>query len=339
MSRPLRLEHPGAVWHVTSRGNNKMKIYRNDADRKAFLDLVGEAVLRFKWIIHNFALMPNHFHLVIETPETTLSRGMQWLKSQYARGFNRKHKRTGHLFGGRFKGTLIEKQAHLMEVIRYVVLNPVRAGMVKRPEEYRWSSYCAAAGLAKGEDWLDTSWTLAQFGGTPAEQRAAYRRFVADRAAREVKPLKDAKGQLFLGSDEWIETMQAMVDEKPRSKEHPAAQRNPGRPSMKKIVKTVAETLKVDEEAIRKPRGDNDARRVVAYLGCYEGTQKLAPIAETLRLESTSRVSAMIGECNEAKKHKTALWGQVEKCLKRLLAKPDPNGSAPLPANTGQATI
>ena len=111
MARSLRLEHPGAVWHVTSRGNNRGDIYLGDEDHLMFLDIFAEAVRRFRWIIHAYTLMTNHFHLVIETPEPTLSRGMKWMNGKYAQWFNRRHKRSGHLFQGRFKGFLVEKES------------------------------------------------------------------------------------------------------------------------------------------------------------------------------------------------------------------------------------
>ena len=135
MARQLRLEYPGAVWHVTSRGNNRQDIYVDDDDRLMFLGLLAEAVRRFRWIVHAYTLMTNPFHLVIETPVPTLSRGMKWMNGKYAQWFNRRHKRCGHLFQGRFKGFLVEKESYLLTLIRYVALNPVRADMVKRPED------------------------------------------------------------------------------------------------------------------------------------------------------------------------------------------------------------
>ncbi len=147
MARPLRLEFPGAVFHVTSRGNERKPIFRCDADRLMFVALLGEAVRRFDWMIHAYVLMSTHFHLVIETPRETLSEGMHWLNGTYAQWFNRKYKRVGHLLQGRFSSFLIEKESYLAEVMRYVVLNPVRAKMVERPEDHCWSSYRAMAGL------------------------------------------------------------------------------------------------------------------------------------------------------------------------------------------------
>src|SRR5438093_96617 len=143
MSRPLRLEFPGSLWHVTVRGNERRDIFLDDTDRNRFLDLLGESVDRFKWIVPTYALMPNHVHSVIQLSTETLSRGMCWLNGNYAREFNRRHRRVGHLFQGRFKPFLIDKDAYFLEVLRYVVLNPVRAFMVAKPEDYDWTSYRA----------------------------------------------------------------------------------------------------------------------------------------------------------------------------------------------------
>src|SRR5215213_10285052 len=141
MARPLRIDVPGALHHVTSRGNERRPIFRSNRDREAFLQLLAEAVKRFGWSVTAWVLMTNHFHLVIQTPEANLSRGMQWLNGSYADWFNRRHERSGHLFQGRFKSFLIDQETYFDEVLRYVVLNPVRANMVGGPEEYRWSSY------------------------------------------------------------------------------------------------------------------------------------------------------------------------------------------------------
>jgi REP element-mobilizing transposase RayT len=123
MARPLRIEYPGAVYHVTSRGNERKAIFRSNADREAFLAFLGQTVKRFGWSVTAWVLMTNHFHLVIQTPEPNLSRGMHWLNGSYAGRFNRGHKRWGHLFGRRFKAFIIEKDAYFAEVLRYVVLN------------------------------------------------------------------------------------------------------------------------------------------------------------------------------------------------------------------------
>ena len=149
MSRPLRLEYPGAIWHVTSRGNERKAIFADDDDREKFLEILGQAVVWADWRLHAYVLMGNHYHLLVETPEPTLSRGMRQLNGVYTQHYNRRHKRSGHLFQGRFKGILTEKESHLSELIRYVVLNPVRAKLCANAKDWRWSSYRATAGMTK----------------------------------------------------------------------------------------------------------------------------------------------------------------------------------------------
>src|SRR3990170_1428331 len=148
MARPLRIEFPGALYHVTSRGDRREPIYEDDADRTTFLATLAEVLRRFNWTCYAYCLMTNHYHLVVGTPDGNLSKGMRQLNGMYTQATNRRHRRTGHLFQGRFKGILIDKDAYLLELARYVVLNPVRAGMVKHPRLYAWSSYRAVVGEA-----------------------------------------------------------------------------------------------------------------------------------------------------------------------------------------------
>ena len=141
MARPLRIEYDGALYHITSRGNERKAIFRDDEDRKNFLDNLLKVDERFNWICHAYCLMNNHYHLIIETPDGNLSGGMRQLNGIYTQYFNRRHKRAGHIFQGRYKAVLIEKESYLLEVSRYVVLNPVRAKAVETPEDWQWSSY------------------------------------------------------------------------------------------------------------------------------------------------------------------------------------------------------
>jgi REP element-mobilizing transposase RayT len=271
-------------------------------------------VRRFGWIVHAYTLMTNHFHLVLETPEPTLSRGMKWLNGKYAQWFNRRHDRCGHLFQGRFKGFLVEKESYLLELIRYVALNPVRAHMVKRPEDYSWSSYRATAGYETAPPWLTTDWALAPFGRELSMQQSGYRQFVDEGAGIERSPFEDAVGQLFLGSAAWIEKMRALIEAKPRSTEHPEAQRFAGRPTAARIIEVVAEVFLDTKENIRTRHGGVE-RRIVAWLGCYEGMRRLCGIAAALRLRSTSRVSAMIAECDRELSESATLRVAVDCCL------------------------
>ena len=126
MARPLRLEFPGAVYHVSSRGNARQRIFFGDADRELFLDTLTQGIARYRWLCHAYCLMENHYHLLIETPRANLSLGMRQLNGIYTQTFNRRHHRVGHLFQGRFRAILVEKESYLLELCRYIVLNPVR---------------------------------------------------------------------------------------------------------------------------------------------------------------------------------------------------------------------
>ncbi|HQO82913.1 MAG TPA: transposase [Synergistales bacterium] len=141
---------------MTSRGNAKQDIFLTRTDRIAFLQLFGEIVDRFKWICHSYCLMGNHYHLLLETPRANLSRGMRQLNSVYTQGFNRRHERVGHVLQGRYKSILVERDSHLLELTRYVVLNPVRSGFVRSPEEWPWSSYRAMAVFELAPEFLET---------------------------------------------------------------------------------------------------------------------------------------------------------------------------------------
>ena len=148
MARPLRIEFPSAVYHVTSRGNGRAAIYLDDGDREAFLKVLGEVCRRMRWLCYSYCLMTNHYHLVIETLDNTLSKGMRQLNGVYTQCFNRHHGRVGHVFQGRYKAILVDREPYLLELVRYVVLNPIRANMVTSPEQWRWSSYHATAGAS-----------------------------------------------------------------------------------------------------------------------------------------------------------------------------------------------
>ena len=145
MARPLRIEYPGALYHVTSRGNARAPIYKADADRETFLDVLERVTERFNWLCHAYCLMDNHYHLMIETPDGNLASGMRQLSGVYTQRFNRRHKRVGHVFQGRYKAILVDRDSYLLELCRYVVLNPVRAKMVRSARQWRWSSFRATA--------------------------------------------------------------------------------------------------------------------------------------------------------------------------------------------------
>ena len=204
MARPLRLEFPHAVYHVTSRGNARQRIVRDDPDRHAWLAVLAQVVGRFSWLCHAYCLMNNHYHLLLETPQPNLSRGMRHLNGVYTQAFNRRHRRVGHLLQGRFKAILVEKDPHLLELCRYVVLNPVRAKAVGHPKQWAWSSYRATAGEDPAPPWLTVAWVLAQFGPREKAAQAPYRTFVQE-GIEGPRPWDQVRGQIYLGSERFVE--------------------------------------------------------------------------------------------------------------------------------------
>lgn len=264
MARPLRIEFPGAVYHVTSRGNALQDIYVDDTDREAFLDVLAQVVERFHWLCHAYCLMGNHYHLLLETVEPTLSRGMRQLNGVYTQGFNRRHQRVGHLFQGRFKAILVEKEAYLLELCRYIVLNPVRAKLVRAAKDWRWSSYRATAGLAEVPSFLTTDWVLGQFGEKRREAQRRYRRFVSE--GKGASPWEELKGQIYLGSDAFIEQLP-----KPDEivKEIPRIQRQGVRPSLDELFAEAP----IDEAIAAAYREYGYTMKAIAdYLGVHYAT-------------------------------------------------------------------
>ncbi|MEO8341649.1 MAG: transposase [Nitrospirota bacterium] len=203
MARPLRIEFSGAVYHVTSRGNARQDIVVDDRDRVQFFAVLVHVVDRFGWLCHAYCLMDNHYHLLIETPNPNLSLGMRQLNGRYTQMYNRRHERVGHLFQGRFTAILVEKEAHLLELCRYVVLNPVRAKMVAHPRQWGWSSYRATVGDTKAPAWLTTDWVLGQFGQREGVAQKQYRAFVAEGHGGG-RPWDQVTGQIYLGGEDFV---------------------------------------------------------------------------------------------------------------------------------------
>lgn len=236
MARPLRIEYPGAVYHVTSRGNAREKIFRDDQDREIFLETLASVVKRYNWLCHAYCLMDNHYHVMIETQDANLSKGMRQLNGVYTQRYNRRHGKPGHVFQGRFKAILVQKDSYLLELNRYVVLNPVRAKIIEAPEDWKWSSYPATAGLKKVPDYLITDWLLQQFGRDRKTAQGQYKEFVRE-GIRKVSPWKELQGQILLGDEKFIEDFKDLLAGKEQIKEIPRSQRHIGRPTLSELFK------------------------------------------------------------------------------------------------------
>jgi putative transposase len=178
MPRPPRIEVPNGVYHVTANATHASRIFRDDADRSRWLRLLATVVDAFLWKCFAYCLLSTHYHLVFRIEEPTLARGMQYLNARHAESLNRRHGRQGHAFGARYHSVLVETESHAMEVCRYVVLNPVRAGVCASAEGWPWSSFAATVGLAPAPAWLRTEWVLALFADDPDVARRRFRAFV-----------------------------------------------------------------------------------------------------------------------------------------------------------------
>ena len=234
MTRPLRIEYPGAVYHVTSRGNERKQIFKDDKDREIFLITLHNVTLRYNWLCHAYCLMDNHYHLLIETPDGNLSLGMRQLNGVFTQRFNNRHKRAGHLFQGRFKGILIQKESHLLEVCRYVVLNPLRARIVENLAQWKWSSYLATAGREKPHPCLTTDWVLAQFSDKRRKAEKEYRQFVEDGIGNK-SIWFDLKGQIILGGDDFAEGLTERLQRYNKVPDIPKSQRFVDRPALENL--------------------------------------------------------------------------------------------------------
>ncbi|MES2260051.1 MAG: transposase [Pseudomonadota bacterium] len=207
MTRPLRIEFAGALYHVTSRGDHREPIYLDDKDRLAWLGILALICKRFNFVVHAFCQMSNHYHLLVETVDGNLSQGMRQLNGLYTQHFNRRHGLVGHLFQGRYKAILVQKESHLLVLTRYVVLNPLRARMVLSLDDLPWSSHRILLGQEPAPEWLETDWLLSQFGSLKEEAIQAYCRFVLAGIGLD-NPLKNTSHQMLLGDGEFVEKFQ-----------------------------------------------------------------------------------------------------------------------------------
>jgi len=210
MARPLRIEYPGALYHVTSRGDRREDIFVDDADRQLWLAILATVHERMHWHCYAYCLMDNHYHLVIETPEANLAKGMRHLNGVYTQRYNRRHQRVGHVFQGRYKAIHIDRDNYLLEAARYVVLNPVRAGFVAHASQWRWSSYLATSGQEPHASWLCVDRLLALLGKNRPLAHAAYRAFV--RQGIDAPLWTRLHGQIYLGDDKFVSRLQSSAN-------------------------------------------------------------------------------------------------------------------------------
>jgi REP-associated tyrosine transposase len=346
MARPLRIERPGAWYHVTARGTERRAIFADERDRRRWLGLLAEAVALFDLVVHGYVLMDNHYHLILETRQANLSRAMQWLQTSYSMGFNRRHGRVGPLFQGRFKAVVVEAAGWGLELSRYVHLNPVRTARmgldkrarqtdrlgargrpdahqvrqrVPRLRQYRWSSYRAYVGLEKAPGWLTCSRVL-ELGagrGTIGERQRKYMQYVEEavREGLQASPWEHVQGQLVLGGRDFLDKICRKV--RGWHREQPQRRALNRRPGWKEVVKAVEALRREKWEAFRDRHGDW-GREAALYLGRRKCGLRLAELGAAVGGADYAAVSAAIKRFERRLSRERSLQQSVESLTEML---------------------
>jgi putative transposase len=314
VSRPLRLEFPGALYHVTSRGHERGPIFRDARDRLQFLNLLASVVPDQAWLLHSYCLMGNHYHLLVETARATLSRGMHSLNARYSQHLNNRHERAGHVFEGRFKAIVVQKQAHLLELHRYIVLNPVRAGIVRRPEDWPWSNYRATSGMVACPPWLEVGSTLALFSSFGSGAAGAYVRFVAEGVDRVGSPLEGVRRQIYLGDRRFLEEMSEHARKRSPAREIPVEHLTPLPLEIDEIRRLVSREWDIEPEDLTG-REAGDAKLAAVYLSRRLCGRSAREVGDAFGIKR-GRVGNIMVEM--ARKRRTYLRRRVEKLLSDL---------------------
>jgi Transposase and inactivated derivatives len=323
MPRPFRLDHPGALWHVYNRGVDRRSIFLDHGDRTFFRDLLAGVCHDYKWLVLSYTEMTNHYHVFVQTLEPTLSRGMQALGGDFAARFNRWHDRCGALFQGRFEAQLVDSEAYLLEVSRYIVLNPVRARMVAQPGEWPWSSYRATAGLEPSPDWLDCDSILDRFDAWDrGHAMRLYRDFVAAGVGLTRSPWEDLRAGVYLGSAGFIARVEELTSQRAERMSDRQIQRDVRALDCDTIADLVERHF---ETALTPKRWSNDpARLAFAAFARKEAVATFAAIADRLGITSpgarslVARAFRLEASAREFRQHIDALRLRISELKTRI---------------------
>jgi putative transposase len=255
MARPVRIEYPGAFYHITARGNERKDIFKSRRDREQFLSYLQSATERYGAVVHTYCLMSNHYHLLLETPAGNLSQIMRHINGAYTTYFNTKRRRAGHLLQGRYKAILVEADVYAKELSRYIHLNPVRAGIVERPGDFPWSSYAAYIGKAEPPPWLARDFVLAYFGVARRKAQREYRDFVEAEIFGAANPLRDVVGSFLLGGEQFIQTIrEKYLRERGNDRDLPGVRELQARTTPDEIDPVVEKAFPEDAALARKAK-------------------------------------------------------------------------------------
>ncbi|PHS20065.1 MAG: addiction module toxin RelE [Kangiella sp.] len=281
MVRQARIEYSGALYHITSRGNAKQDIFVDDEDRLVFLETLRKARNRYNCIVYAYCLMDNHYHLLVETPDANLSQFMRQLNGVYTQKYNFSHSSTGHLFQGRFKSILVQEDLYLLELCRYIVLNPVRAGMVRSAKDWKWSSYRASANLSSPIDWLNSDWLLSNFSKNHQLAIKQYRVFVSE-GKNQASPWHQLKNQVLLGDEPFVKKSIKQLKKTTKDKEITLTKVQP---------RKKARTLDVYNE---KSKNRNDA----IYKAYLSGSYSMKQIGDYFGVHYSTVSRVISARCN-----------------------------------------
>ena len=292
MARPLRIEYPGAFYHITSRGNERKDIFRSARDREKFLSYLESSTQRYGAVIHVYCLMTNHYHLLLETPLGNLSQIMRHINGAYTTYFNTRRQRSGHLFQGRYKAIVVDADEYAEELSRYIHLNPVRAGIVERPEEYQWSSYQYYIGHRKKPEWLKTDFILDYFGKKVFTAQKRYREFVNAFVNKEYgSPLKETVASTILGGIDFVEEIKdKYLNGKKVDRNLPALSELSTGPTIEEISNGVKAILEEDVALSRKATlylCHRYSRKTLKEIGSYFGIGESAVSQASHRFKLT----------------------------------------------------
>ena len=322
MARSLRIEYPGAFYHVINRGNAREKVFVSDRDREKFLEYLHAASDRFSLIVHTYCLMDNHYHLLVETPEANISKAIQWLNVSYAVYFNKKRGRSGHLFQGRFKAYVIDADEYLHALSRYIHLNPVRATLVDKPGMYPWSSYNALAGRTKVPEWLEVGYLLGHFHKTEAKAMQLFRKFCEEVEGESLEdPSKNAVQGFIVGNENFVTWIQKKLPLfKSDEREIPQLKKLKLRPTMDTIVQEVREEFGCEvEDILRAGKKRNIAREAAIYLSQLHAGVTGKAVGEYFGRISGARISAVSRKVKLEIETHSSLKKKIEHVVTRIV--------------------
>jgi putative transposase len=312
MARPIRIEYPGAVYHVICRGNNRHAIYRDDQDRRRYLEKLSYYCQDKRVDLLAYCLLPNHVHLLLETPEGNLSKMMQAFQTSYTVYFNKRHGRTGHVFEQRYKAMLVDKDNYLLQVSRYIHLNAVTAKLAERPQDYHWCSYGSYLN-GKGILGLKTETVLGQLNGSKDRRLRQYRDYVeGGREERLSNPPPEVRQQIYVGDEEFVEALQ---------KRGKASLRAEHCHSLQRIVKSVSAVTGVGEAEMRqRQRGEavKRSREMLCYVARRHGRASMSELAKLLEVKEASTPSHAVRRAEERLKAEPNFRRLLSEVMQRL---------------------